>query len=59
MLLDKPYFMKNKDWYIENEGIPIFLGGDIKRKYILTDKATKKAIDSYDEYYNIIENNVS
>lgn len=59
MLLKKPYFLKNKEWYTENKGIPIFLGGDVKRQYILTNKATQKAIDSYNEYYNTIENNRS
>lgn len=40
---DKPYFMKNKEWYYY----------DVKSfKYKLTDKAPKKAIDSYNEYYN-------
>lgn len=56
MLLDKPYFLKNKEWYIENKDIPSFLGGKKQRQYILTDKAPQKAIDSYNEYYNKIEN---
>lgn len=43
---DKPYFMKNKEWFYY----------DVKTfKYKLTDKATKEAIDSYNEYY---ENNL-
>lgn len=43
MLIPKePYFMKNKDWYYY----------DVKTgKYKLTNKAPKKAIDSYNEYY--------
>lgn len=57
MLLDRPYFLKNKDWYIENKGLPMFLGGKVKRQYTLTDKAPKKAIDSYNNYYSEIERN--
>jgi len=53
MLLDTPYFLTNKDWYIEDTDIPKFLkGGKNKRRYKLTDKAPQKAIDSYNEYYN-------
>lgn len=57
MLLEKPYFLKNKEWYIENKDLPSFLGGKVKRKYTLTDKAPKKAVDSYNEYYKLLENN--
>lgn len=40
---DKPYFMKNKEWYYY----------DVKSfKYKLTDKAPQKAIDDYNKYYN-------
>lgn len=56
MLLEKPYFLKNKEWYIEHKGLPSFLGGKVKRQYTLTDKAPQKAIDSYNEYYNLLEN---
>ncbi len=47
MLISKePYFMKNKDWYYY----------DLKTgRYKLTDKAPKKAIDSYNEYYELFE----
>lgn len=64
MLLETPYFLKNKEWYIENtewcvNDVPYFLvkGARIppKRQYILTDKAPKKAVDSYNEYYKILE----
>lgn len=55
MLLEKPYFLKNKEWYVEHKGIPKFLGGDVERQYILTDKAPQKAIDSYNEYYKLLE----
>ena len=34
-----PYFMTNKEWYYYDE-------------YKLTDKAPKKAIESYKEYYS-------
>jgi hypothetical protein len=55
MLLKKPYFLTNKDWYIENKDLPNFLGGKSKRKYILTSKAPKKAIESYDKYYKELD----
>ncbi len=51
MMLNSPYFLKNKEWYIENEELPEFLGGKAVRHYTLTSKAPKKAIDSYNEYY--------
>ena len=35
----------------------MLLGGKIKRQYTLTDKANQKAIDSYNKYYNLLENN--
>lgn len=38
-----PYFMNNKEWYKFDP---------VKWKYVLTDKAPKKAIDSYNEYYH-------
>ncbi len=47
MLKEKmPYFLNNKDWYyydVENG------------RYKLTDKAPKKAIDSYNSYYKEID----
>lgn len=55
MLLEKPYFLNNKEWYIENKDLPSFLGGKVKRQYTLTDKAPKKAVDSYNEYYKLLE----
>jgi len=39
----RPYFMKNKDWYYYDEKEGIFK---------LTDKATKEAIESYEEFYS-------
>lgn len=53
MLLEKPYFLTNKDWYVEN--VPKFLGGISKRQYTLTNKAPKKAIESYEKYYKELE----
>ena len=38
----KPYFMENEEWYYFDEK---------DFKYKLTDKATKKAIESYNEWY--------
>ena len=57
MLLEKPYFLKNKEWLVNN--VPYFLVSGAKqpkdRQYILTDKAPQKAIDSYNEYYKLLE----
>ncbi len=55
MLLPEPYFLKNKEWYTEEDGLPEFLGGNVKRRYKLTDKATPKAIKSYNEYYEMVD----
>lgn len=43
MMLQKPYFMKNKEWYYFDEK---------DFCYKLTDKAPDKAIESYQEFYN-------
>ena len=51
MLLPEPYFLKNEEWYVEHKGLPRFLGGNIDRRYTLTDKAPKEAVESYNEYY--------
>lgn len=48
MTLDEPYFMQNKEWYYFDEK---------ECKYFLTDKASKKAVDSYDEFYEALEGN--
>lgn len=54
--MDKPYFLTNKDWYIENKDVPYFLTGKKKkRQYTLTDKAPQKAIDSYNKYYEELD----
>lgn len=46
MILKKPYFMKNKEWYYYDEK---------EYKYKLTDKATEEAIESYNEFYKILK----
>ncbi len=40
--IEKPYFMNNEEWYYYDEQ---------KFKYILTNKASQEAIDSYNKYY--------
>ena len=40
--LNDVYFLKNKDWYYYDKKA---------HKMRLTDKAPKKAIESYEEYY--------
>lgn len=52
MNTDIPYFLTNKEWYTEDD-VPLkdFLDGTFKgRIYKLTEKATKEAIESYNEY---------
>ena len=55
MLLERPYFLKNKEWYTVNEGTPKFLGGTVTRRYSLTPNAPKEAISSHKEFYREIE----
>ncbi len=43
-MLDMPYFMENEEWYTVN---PKLTGP----AYVLTNKAPKAAVTSYDEYY--------
>lgn len=38
-----PYFLKNKEWYYWSENLC---------HYVLTDKAPKKARESYEEFYS-------
>lgn len=40
--VSKPYFMKNEEWYYYDEE---------EEEYKLTDKASKEAIESYEEFY--------
>lgn len=46
MMINKPYFMSNKDWYYFDE---------IECTYKLTEQAPKKAQESYHEYYKQLE----
>ena len=47
MILLKPYFISNKEWFYY----------DLKEmKYKLTDKAPQKAIDSYNKFYSHLTN---
>ena len=41
MLLEKPLFLKNPEWYVQ---------------YLLTDKAPKEAQQSYIEFYETLNN---
>lgn len=44
--VEEPFFLSNEEWY----------DYDITTlKYVLTDKATKEARDSYNEFYELIE----
>jgi len=45
-ILDRPYFMENKEWYYWDKE---------EWKYKLTDKAPQKAIESYNEFYKNIK----
>ena len=47
MLLERPYFMENKEWYWSKPG---------KTGYMLTDKAPEKAKQSYKEFYEELKN---
>ena len=44
--LEKPYFMENDEWYYFDEDA---------FKYVLTDKAPEKAVESYKEYYKLVD----
>lgn len=49
MDLEKPYFLTNNDWYYydDDEGM-----------YKLTEKATKEAIESYNEFYSLLSEEI-
>ena len=47
MLLERPYFMENKEWYWHDPK---------KCMYKLTDKASTEAKQSYKEFYETLEN---
>ena len=40
-IIERPYYMKNKEWYYHDEK---------EGRYELTDKAPKKAQESYEEF---------
>ena len=44
----RPYFLENPEWYVEK------VGKNGMVKYELTDKAPKKAVESYKEFYKTI-----
>ena len=46
-MMDRPYFMENKEWYEFDFD---------KRKFVLTDKAPEKAKVSYEEFYKQLNN---
>lgn len=47
MTIDKePYFMQNEKWYKFDED---------EFKYVLTDEAPEKAVQSYNEFYNLVD----
>lgn len=46
-MVDMPYFMTNDDWYYFDFE---------HKKYMLTDKAPQKAVDSYKQYYKEVYN---
>lgn len=45
----QPKFMDNEEWYKLNEDLETM----DEFGYILTDKAPKEAVDSYNEFYGI------
>ena len=42
MIIEKPYFMSNTSWFVFDE---------VNIMYILTEKATEKARQSYNDFY--------
>ena len=46
IVLKKPYFLTNEDWYYYDYE---------ELRYRLTDKAPEKAVKSYEEFYKSIE----
>lgn len=45
-MIDRPYFMENRKWYRFDFN---------KRMYVLTDQASEKAKESYDEYLKLLK----
>lgn len=49
MLMERPKFMENEDWYYMDKENPLYIDyGDAC--YRLTDKAPKEAVESYLDY---------
>jgi hypothetical protein len=46
VLVEKPYFLTNEEWYEYDEK---------SKKYILTNKAPKKAQESYENFYKLMD----
>ena len=46
---EEPYFLSNKDWFYYDEE---------EFCYKLTDKATKEAINSYEEFYELLDGEI-
>ena len=46
-MMDIPYFFTNTEWYYYDP---------VENIYVLTDKATKEAIESYNEFYSEEDN---
>lgn len=46
MILDEPYFMKNKEWFYFDQ---------TEWLYKLTDKAPQKAKESYADFYKMLK----
>lgn len=45
-IFEEPYFLTNPEWYYYDE---------VELKYKLTDKAPEKAINSYKEFYKLLD----
>ena len=45
MTIEKPFFMLNQEWFYFDEE---------KMQYFLTEKATKKARESYEKFYSSV-----
>lgn len=55
MIFDKkPYFMSDESWYEEID-LMSNTDPDLDRGYLLTEKATDEARESYEAYYQILE----
>lgn len=46
LIAKKPYFLTNKEWYYYDQETG---------RYKLTEKAPQKAIDSYNQFYKLLD----